>query len=169
MRLTRKSKYGVRALVELGFGRCPRASSEVAREARMPRAFVEQILGELRRAGLVESRRGAGGGFCPAVPPEEVSVLAVVEALDGTVRPPAMLSSGAPPAVSGVWEEARAALEGVLARHTIAELIADGHRAEVCAGVARRAVVGRRSCGNTEGFGGPAPLATEQGDGKEQQ
>lgn len=95
----------------------------------MPEAFVAQILRELGRAGIVEGRRGAGGGFRLSVPAEEVSVLAVVEALDGGVRGPETRSpEDAPSAVPRVWEEARAALEGVLARHTVAELAAEESR-----------------------------------------
>lgn len=65
MKLSRKSKYAVRALVviEVAGERCPCGASRIADETEMPRAFVEQILGELRRAGFVESRRGHGGGF----------------------------------------------------------------------------------------------------------
>jgi len=90
----------------------------------MPEAFVEEILRQLRRSGLVESRRGAGGGFRLAVPPEEVSVLAVVEAMDGPVRVPEAADARTPRAVSRVWEEAGAALKEVFSRHTIAELAA---------------------------------------------
>lgn len=96
----------------------------------MPEVFVAQILRELGRAGIVAGRRGAGGGFRLVVPAEEVSVLAVVEALDGAPWAPEAPSSDpdAPLAVLRVWEEARAALEGVLARHTIAELAAEEGR-----------------------------------------
>ena len=90
----------------------------------MPEAFVGQILGELARAGLVEGCRGAGGGFRLAVAPEGVSVLDVVEALDGAPWAPEAPSPGPdePPAVARVWEEARAAMEGVLSHHTIAAI-----------------------------------------------
>ena len=92
----------------------------------MPEAFVGQILGELARAGLVEGRRGADGGFRLAVPPEGVRVLDVVEALDGGSWSPKAASPDPdePPAVARVWEEAGAALRGVLSRRTIAEIAA---------------------------------------------
>ncbi len=127
MKLGRRSKYAVRALVELTLypERCPHGTGKVARRTRMPEAFVGQILGQLVRNGIVEGRRGAGGGFCLAVPPEEVSVLDVVEALDGEPRVAGTPSPDEPVAVRRVWEEAVEALERVLARHTIAELAAE--------------------------------------------
>lgn len=131
MRLTRRSKYAVRALAELAEpegrpGRCPCAAREVARKTRMPEAFVGQILGELARSGLVEGRRGADGGFRLAVAPEEVTVLDVVEVLDGGSWSPEapFPDPDEPPAVARVWEEAGAALRGVLSRHTVAEISA---------------------------------------------
>lgn len=131
MRLTQKSKYAVRALVELavsGQDR-PLGVAEIARLQRIPERFLEQILGELRREGLLESRRGAHGGYRFAMPTEEISVLDVVEILDGEVRPARCSAGGvcyiadAPLCVtSGVWDEARVALEGVFGRYSIAQL-----------------------------------------------
>lgn len=131
MRLTQKSKYAVRALVELAMNGCsdPQGVYEVARRQHIPERFLEQIFGELRKADLLESRRGAHGGYCFRVPPEEVTVLDVVEILDGEVRPARCSAGGtcyiedAPLcATSEVWDEARVALEEVFGRYTIAEL-----------------------------------------------
>ena len=127
LKLSRKSKYGVRALVaiEVAGERCPCGAAQIAGEAQMPEAFVEQILGELRRTGFVEGRRGPGGGFRMAISAEEVSVLDVVEALDGDPRTSEPASSPeSPAAVLRVWEEARMALNGVFSAHTIAEIAA---------------------------------------------
>lgn len=133
IRLTKKSKYAVRALVELamnGPGR-PQGVSEVARAQHIPERFLEQIFGELRRANILESHRGAHGGFCFAVPPEEITVLDIVEILDGEVRPARCSAGGscyikdAPLcATSRVWDEARVALEEVFGKYTIAQLAA---------------------------------------------
>ncbi len=133
LKLTQKSKYAVRALTELALEGCgsPLGVCEIARRQRIPERFLEQIFGELRRAKILESRRGARGGFCFAVPPEEVTVLDIVEILDGEVRPARCSAGGscyiaeAPLcATSKVWEEARAALEGVFGRYTIAQIAA---------------------------------------------
>ena len=65
MRLTQKSKYAVRALVELALneGESPLGVAEIARRQHIPERFLEQIFGELRRASVLESRRGAHGGY----------------------------------------------------------------------------------------------------------
>src|SRR3712207_4645189 len=93
---------------------------EIGRRQHIPERFLEQIFGELRRANILESRRGAHGGFYFAVPPEEVTILDVVEILDGEVRPARCSAGGtcyiadAPLCTtSKIWDEARTALEGV--------------------------------------------------------
>ena len=134
MRLTQKSKYAVRALMELALDErdCPLGVAEIARRQRIPERFLEQIFGDLRRAGMLESHRGAHGGFCFSVPPEEITVLDVVEMLDGEIRP-ARCSAGGTCYIadsplcttSKIWDEARVALEGVFGRYTIAEIAAE--------------------------------------------
>ena len=66
---------------------CPLGVAELARRQHIPERFLEQIFGELRRANIIESRRGAHGGYRFAMPTEEVSVLDIVEILDGEIRP----------------------------------------------------------------------------------
>lgn len=147
MRLTKKSKYAVRALVELAVGGCdsPLGVAEVAHRQRIPERFLEQIFGELRRANILESRRGAHGGYRFCMPTEEISVLDIVEILDGEVRPARCSAGGtcyiedAPLCVtSKVWDEARVALESVFGQYSIAQL-ADSERAEREAHAAERA------------------------------
>ena len=133
MRLTLKSKFAVRALMELALDErdCPLGVAEIARRQRIPERFLEQIFGELRRANIIESRRGAHGGYRFAMPTEEISVLDIVEILDGEIRPARCSAGGvcyiadAPLcATSKVWDEAREALEGVFGRYSIASLAA---------------------------------------------
>ena len=90
--------------------------AEIARRRSIPERFLEQTFGELRRGGILESRRGAQGGYCLAIPAEEVTVLDIVEILDGEVRPARYTGGGghyiddAPPCSTGkVWDEARRA------------------------------------------------------------
>ena len=133
MRLTQKSKYAVRALTELALNEDEShlGVAEIARRQRIPDRFLEQIFGELRRANILESRRGAHGGYRFAMPTEEITVLDVVEIFDGEVRPARCSAGGvcyiadAPLcSTSQVWEEARVALEGVFGRYSIAQLAA---------------------------------------------
>ena len=120
--------------MELALDECgsPLGVTEVARRQRIPERFLEQIFGDLRRAKILHSHRGARGGFCFAVPPNEVTILDVVEVLDGEVRPARCSAGGqcyiadAPLCVtSKIWDEAREALEGVFGRYTIAQIAAE--------------------------------------------
>lgn len=136
MRLTQKSKYAVRALVELALneGDSPLGVAEIARSQFIPERFLEQIFGELRRADVLESQRGAHGGYRFAMSTEEVTVLDIVEILDGEIRPARCSAGGvcyiaeAPLcATSKVWDEARVALESVFGRYSIAQLATAEH------------------------------------------
>jgi len=130
MHVSSKSRYAVRALVELalrtGGDMRPVRVAVLAGERDLPAQFLEQLFGSLRRDGLLSSHRGAGGGFAFARRPESVSVLDVVEALDGPVSVAACtsghcdLEDSCGPSV--VWQEAEAAFEGVLAGTSIADL-----------------------------------------------
>ncbi len=141
MRLTQKSKYAVRALMELALDDCgsPLGVYEVARRQRIPERFLEQIFGDLRRAGILDSRRGAHGGFCFATPPDEITVLDIVGILDGEVRPARCSAGGtcyiadAPLCTtSKIWDEARVALENVFGRYTIAQIAAVERESRDC-------------------------------------
>ena len=120
--------------MELAIDECgsPLGVCELARRQRIPERFLEQIFGDLRRGNILESRRGAHGGFRFAVPPEEITVLDIVEILDGEIRPARCSAGGtcyiddAPLCTtSKIWDEARTALEGVFGRYTIAQIAAE--------------------------------------------
>jgi Rrf2 family protein len=114
--VTSKSRYAVLALAELSrTGDKPTPIAAIAERRGMPLQFLEQLFGTLRRAGLVESRRGAGGGYLLARPAEEISVLDVVQALDGRVGDEAQEAGG-------IWAEGVAALRDVFSRTTVAEI-----------------------------------------------
>ncbi len=112
--ITTKSPYALAALLELQFhgGTDPVPIAELARRREIPVQFLEQLFATLRRAGVLRSQRGVGGGYSFARPPSEVTVLEVVELLDGPV------GQGA----TGVFAEAAQAARAVLGRSTIAEL-----------------------------------------------
>jgi Rrf2 family protein len=130
MRLTAKSEYGVLALIDLASsaGEAPASARGVAERQAIPTKFLEQLLVSLRKAGIVTARRGARGGFSLGRPAEEITVLDVVEALEGPLRP--SLCDGGSCARDGVcaaasvWERASAALGDVFRTTTIADLAA---------------------------------------------
>ncbi len=119
--ITSKSPYAVRALAELarsgGAGPVPLA--ELARRRDVPLQFLEQLFAVLRRAGILKSQRGVKGGYSFAREPSTVTVLEVVELLDGAV------GAGA----ESVFAEAAAATRAVLANATIADVVERENRA----------------------------------------
>ena len=138
MTISAKSKYAVRALVELAersasdAGR-PVRLGEIAARRDIPPQFLEQVFATLRRAGVLSSRRGASGGYTFARPPQSVTVLEVVEALDGVVAPASCTTGDCERldecGVASVWAEAKAAVEHVLGSTTIAILAERERRA----------------------------------------
>jgi len=127
--ITAKSKYAVRALVELA----QRSSDNpiplvaIAEAREIPTQFLEQLFATLRRVGILQSHRGVYGGFSFNRPPDQVSVLDVVEALDGPIEPALCTTSEtcrrrAACSVSDVWVQAKLAVEDVLAGVSIQEL-----------------------------------------------
>ncbi len=129
MNISAKSKYAVRALVELAQKNDgqPVPIGDIANKRDIPLQFLEQLFSSLRKAGILNSHRGVRGGFSFKKLPEDVTVLDVVEVLDGNVAP-AACTIGAECnkydrcAVRDVWTEAKQSLEGVLAAATIADL-----------------------------------------------
>jgi Rrf2 family transcriptional regulator, cysteine metabolism repressor len=112
--ITSKSPYALRALVELhrhgDVGPVPIA--ELARRGDIPVQFLEQLFATLRRAGVLRSQRGVKGGYSFARPATEVTVLELVELLDGPV------GHGA----TGVFADAANAARSVLADSTVADV-----------------------------------------------
>jgi Rrf2 family transcriptional regulator, cysteine metabolism repressor len=115
--ITTKSPYAVRALAELARRgqSTPVPIGEIARARDIPVQFLEGLFASLRRAGILHSQRGVKGGYTFARPPTEITVLEVVELLEGELGTNAS-ANGA------VWTEAVAAVKSVLGGSTIAEV-----------------------------------------------
>jgi len=120
--ITSKSPYAVRALIELARAgnRAPVPIAELARRRDIPVQFLEQLFAVLRRAGILRSQRGVKGGYAFARDPAAVSVLEVVELLDGPLG-----RDG-----EGIFADAAGAARDVLAGTTIAEEAERESRAE---------------------------------------
>lgn len=123
--ITTKSPYALQALAELG--RCggagPVPIGELARRRDIPVQFLEQLFATLRRAGILKSQRGVKGGYTFARPPGEITVLEVVELLEGPFGRDAQ----------GIFGDAAAAARAILEATTIADVVEREARA---AGVA---------------------------------
>jgi len=115
--ITTKSPYAVRALAELaraGEGAAPVPIGELARRRAIPVQFLEQLFAVLRRAGVLRSQRGVKGGYSFARDPGAITVLEIVELLDGPVGADS----------EGIFADAAGAARDVLARTTIADVAA---------------------------------------------
>jgi Rrf2 family protein len=130
MRISAKADYAVRAAVELAAASDdkPIKAERIANSQGIPLNFLENILGELRHAGIVRSHRGAEGGFRLARPATELTVADVIRAVEGplaSVRggPPEDASyAGASEALLRVWIAVRANLRGVVENVTLADV-----------------------------------------------
>jgi len=133
--LTNKGKYGLKAMVHLaGIEAGSLAQvAEIAEANTISKKFLDHILTELRRAGLVYSKKGKGGGYALARPPTEIRVGAIVRALDGPLAPIpcASVTAFRPCGDCGdlktcpvrlIMIEARNAVAEVLDKRTLAEM-----------------------------------------------
>jgi Rrf2 family protein len=89
MMFSTKTEYGVRVMVELArrSGEDPVPLAEIASTGGLPLAYLEHLVARLRKAGLVDSRRGSRGGYLLARSPTEITMAEVVEALEGAIAP----------------------------------------------------------------------------------
>ena len=123
MRVSQRLDYTLRGLTELAeqpFGTFV-AAGEIADDLELPRRFVEQQFTALARAGIVECRRGAGGGCALSRPADEITVAEVVKALQGAVLDVPRVTGSA---VSEMWAAAAGSLEAALEETTLQELAA---------------------------------------------
>jgi Rrf2 family transcriptional regulator, cysteine metabolism repressor len=100
MMFSTKAEYGVRVMVELarragGEDGCPVPLAEIAAHDGLPLAYLEHLVARLRKAGLVDSRRGSRGGYMLARPSQEITMAEVVEALEGSIAPIECISESA--------------------------------------------------------------------------
>ena len=134
--LTAKGKYGLKALVHLAS--LPKGATaqsvDVAQKNRLPKKFLDTILGDLRNAGLVRSKKGPGGGYMLARSPRDIKVGRVIRTLDGPLAPIACASRTAYQpcedcedvtacAVRLTMVKARDAVAKILDRLTIADML----------------------------------------------
>lgn len=134
MRISAKTDYAIRAAVEMAT-RSPNGelvkAEAVAEAQHIPPRFLLTILSELRRAGLVVSRRGQDGGYRLARPADETSLADIIRAIDGPlanvagVRPEELRPEGSAAPLREVWISVRSSLRAVLEHVTVADVSAD--------------------------------------------
>jgi Rrf2 family iron-sulfur cluster assembly transcriptional regulator len=143
MQITRAGEYGVLGLMCLArraFGTVVMVD-EVSREEHIPKSFAAKIFQSLAKAGLVKSNRGTGGGFALLKKPGEITVLEVIEAIEGKIAFQRCLAEEEPKcehfggcALCGLFEQAQDRVKDVFSRTTLADLekthvpVGDSHR-----------------------------------------
>jgi Rrf2 family protein len=130
MRVSAKVDYAIRAMVELAATPegGPRKAEQIATAQEIPIKFLENIMLDLRHGGLVRSQRGVDGGYWLAKPADEISLAAVIRAVEGSladvrgVRAEALEFTGTAGPLREVWVAVRAGLRRVLDTVTIADV-----------------------------------------------
>ncbi len=134
MKLSLRGEYALRALLVLGlrYEEPVVRIQVISKEQNIPKRFLEQILNDLKSAGLVQSRRGVAGGYRLARPPEEMTLAEVVRHIEGALAPVSCVSErfyekcSCPDeercAIRSVMKEIREAIVRIAERVTLAEL-----------------------------------------------
>src|SRR6202142_663045 len=139
MMFSTKAEYGVRVMVELArrAGEDPIPLTEIAEHDGLPLAYLEHLVARLRKAGLVDSRRGSRGGYLLARSPTEITMAEVVEALEGSIAPIECISESSDGSIvcsreSGadhicptklLWTRVRFSIVTTLRETTLADLV----------------------------------------------
>ncbi len=130
MKLSTRARYGLRALLDIALhgGKRPVLLSEIALRQGISKSYLEQIILSLQASGFIISIRGKGGGFILAKPPQEISLLEVVRALEGPislvdcVENPSICPRKESCATTLLWQRLKEALERELEGLTLEDL-----------------------------------------------
>jgi len=144
VRVSAKVDYALRAAIELAAleDEWPVKGERLAAGQSIPLRFMENILGELRQAGIVQSKRGAEGGYLLARSPGEIALADVIRAVDGPLanigglRPDQLSYSGSAAPLRDIWIAVRASLRSVLETTTLADVAGGELPPEVTAATA---------------------------------
>ncbi len=128
--ITARVDYAVRTLLELAAaGEGPAKAESLARAQAIPHKFLEAVLADLRRGGLVRSRRGPEGGYWLARPADEISIADIIRTVEGPLasvrgeRPEDVAYSGAAEKLRDVWIAVRVNLRAVLEEVSLADVV----------------------------------------------
>src|SRR5579875_2377227 len=134
IRFSTRGEYGIRMMMDLArnYGRGPLSLTEVARHEALPATYLEQLVGKLRKAGLVTSHHGAHGGYELSRPPMDITVGEVMRILEGPISPMICATEGESAVLCErqyicganlVWERVRDSVAQALDSLTLADLI----------------------------------------------
>lgn len=136
MRVSTRVRYGLRALALLAaaHGTGPLSLAAIARDQRLSAKYLERLFASLKAGGFVAAVRGAGGGYELTRPPHQIRLLDVFEVLEGPPQPVECLQANAACPheaqclTRDIWQEVSQAVSGVLAEHTLADLVGHQYR-----------------------------------------
>lgn len=131
MRLSTRSRYGTRAMLELAlhYGQGPVLLKEIAERQEISKKYLDQIITTLRAANLVKSVRGAHGGYILAREPSSIKLSEIIQALEGPVSPvncvddPSLCSRSIHCVTRDVWTDIKKAIFQVLDSMTLEDLV----------------------------------------------
>jgi Rrf2 family protein len=130
MDISKKSDYAIRAILELASSEAPSLTTEqIATAQRIPQHFLENIMLDLRRADMIITQRGPGGGSRLAKQPDAITLADIVRAVDGPLlrvqgaRPEAIAFDGVASPLRDVWIAVRVSIRSVLEATTVADMI----------------------------------------------
>ena len=136
LELTRRSEYAIRACLRLATANRPVTSHAIAVATDVPERFLARVLLDLVRAGLLDARLGRSGGYRLARPPRELTLLELVEAIEGPSRSTRCVlrqrtcDPGGTCVIHPIWASAQDSLIAVLAATTLADLVDRGTAVE---------------------------------------
>ncbi|GGE42977.1 HTH-type transcriptional regulator CymR [Pullulanibacillus camelliae] len=124
MKISTKGRYGLTIMMALAehYGKGPLALKVIAEKHNLSEHYLEQLIAPLRNAGLVNSIRGAYGGYVLASEPHEITTADIIRVLEGPIRPVEIMDDD-DPAKRELWIKIRDAVKGVLDNTTLADLI----------------------------------------------
>lgn len=138
MKISTKTKYGIKAMYEMArMGSRTLSIKEIAEHQGLSENYLEQLIGKLKKAGLINARRGARGGYSIAKDPGEISVADIVSALEGPIivsescnKKRATEHCGDPECcvAKGVWEKISESVQSLLESITLEQLCQSGER-----------------------------------------
>jgi Rrf2 family cysteine metabolism transcriptional repressor len=134
IRFSTRGEYGLRMMMDLArhYGAGPESLAEIGKHEALPAAYLEQLVGGLRKAGLVNSRHGSHGGYELARPPADISVGQVMRVLEGPISPMVCATEGETEmacdrqtfcSANVVWERVRDSVARALDSLTLADLV----------------------------------------------
>ncbi len=131
MKLSTKAQYGMRAMLDLALhqGRGPILVKDIAKRQELSENYLEHLVLSLKAAGLVNSTRGARGGYSLAKPPARIKLIDVIQALEGSlalvecVNAPRVCQRANSCVTRDIWSEMALAMKGVLKSTTLQDLV----------------------------------------------